>query len=91
MILSYEFLIHSWYQGCCVCGYSKKRPQIYSYLDYASQEVQYIVSYCLRVSVEKIGLWWYVQYYKHMAVTILVRRVKNSPRPCEGHSQELWE
>ena len=57
-------------------------------LGYYPQEEKYVFSYYPRRSVEKIGLWGYVQYESHLELSILVRIFQKVTRPCRGHSQD---
>ena len=49
------------------------------------------VSYCLRGSVAKIGLYGYVQYDSNMIKYDLSEKSSKLLRPCGGHSLEFDE
>ena len=50
-----------------------------------------LVSYCLRESVDKIGLRGYVQYESHMAVLILVKRAQNTIEATHNNSVNKYQ
>ena len=50
-----------------------------------------LVSYCLRESVDKIGLRGYVQYESHMAVPILVKRAQNTIEATHNNSVNKYQ